>query len=103
MRQLFIYWKTPVATADVAQAATAAMQRELRGTMPLLQARLFRRSEAPQAPQAPQEQVTLMEIYAMTGADLSQAAQDRIAQAALPLAAWCADGRHVEVFDEQAP
>jgi hypothetical protein len=97
MRQLFIYWKTPVATADVAQAATAAMQRELCGTMPLLQARLFRRSEAPQA------QVTLMETYAVTGADLSQAAQDRIAQAALPLAAWCADGRHVEVFDEQAP
>ncbi len=96
MRQLFIYWKTSVTTVDQAQRAAAAMQRELRAAMPHLQARLFRRSEAPQA------QVTLMETYAMGSTDLSPAMQEQIAQAALTLAAWCPNGRHVEVFDEQS-
>jgi Domain of unknown function (DUF4936) len=96
MRQLFIYWKTPAATVDQAQHAAAAMQGELRAAMPSLRTRLFRRSEAPQT------QVTLMETYAMDGTDLSPATQDQIAQAALSLAAWCPEGRHVEVFDEQA-
>jgi Domain of unknown function (DUF4936) len=95
-RQLFIYWKTPAETADAAQAAAATMQSGLRVAMPGLQARLFRRSEAAGA------QVTVMETYAMTGASLTPAQQDQIALAASTLAAWCPQGRHVEVFNESA-
>jgi hypothetical protein len=93
-RQLFIYWKTPIASADAAQHATAAMQGQLRAALPGLQARLYRRSEASPV------LVTLMETYAITDADLDLDQQAQIAQAAQSLAAWCPQGRHVEVFDE---
>jgi Flp pilus assembly CpaE family ATPase len=93
-RQLFIYWKTPAETADLAQHAAATMQRNLRTAVGGLQARLYRRSEA--SPML----VTLMETYAITDADLDLDQQAQIAQAAQSLAAWCPQGRHVEVFDE---
>jgi hypothetical protein len=97
MRQLFIYWKTPTASADATQRATAAMQVRLRAALPGLQAGLFRRSET--APTL----VTLMETYAIAGADVGPSQQALISEAAQSLATWCPQGRHVEVFDALEP
>jgi hypothetical protein len=93
-RQLFIYWKTPVATAAQARDAAEQVQAQLRALRPGLLAGLYRRINVRD------DMVTLMETYALPTADVDEATQAQIAQAAAALAPWCADGRHVEVFEE---
>jgi hypothetical protein len=58
MRELFIYYRIPVAKADEALVAVHAFQARLRARHPGLVARLLRRSESEDSLQ------TWMEIYA---------------------------------------
>jgi hypothetical protein len=58
MRELFIYYRIPVAKADEALAAVHTFQARLRVRHPGLMARLLRRSESEDSLQ------TWMEIYA---------------------------------------
>lgn len=92
-RELFIYWRVPLGQAAGAEAAARQMQRGLREAEPALAARLYRRSDG--------ERATLMETYSLPATGIGSALQQRIEDAAASsLAAWCADGRHVEVFED---
>jgi Domain of unknown function (DUF4936) len=93
-RQLFIYWNTPAARVTQARAAAEQMQAQLRALRPGLLAGLYRRINVRD------DVMTMMETYALPHADVDEALQAQIAQAAQVLAHWCAGGRHVEVFEE---
>ncbi len=94
--ELFVYWRVAAADAVHAEAAAAALQRELRLEWPGLHARLYRRAEAPAG------LLTLMETYALEGH--ATAWRDAVAaHAAVRLGAWCQGQRHVEVFDRIEP
>ncbi len=97
-RELFVYWKLPVASADGAAAATAAMQADLLQAHPTLQARAYRRSDVRG------DVATVMETYASSDlAGVGPALQAAIeAAAARHLADWCSGPRHVEAFDRLA-
>ena len=91
-RELFVYWRVAGAVAD-AEAAVRQMQRRLRDGHPALVARLYRKVD--------DGGCTLMETYALPGAGVDTALQRQVeTSAAAALAAWCPDGRHVEVFED---
>ena len=94
--ELFVYWRVAAADAVQAEAAAAALQRELRLEWPGLQARLYRRAEGPAG------LLTLMETYALEG-DAAAWRDDVASRAAARLAAWCQGPRHVETFDRIEP
>jgi hypothetical protein len=97
-RELFIYWKVDVTIAEGAATAAAAMQVDLLGRFPALQARLYRRSDLRG------DVVTLMETYASSDAGgVGPALQAAIeAAAARHLQGRCDGPRHVESFDRLA-
>jgi hypothetical protein len=91
-RELFIYWRVAGSAAD-AEAAARRMQAELRALHPALVARLYRKLD--------DRRVTLMETYALPGIGIDAVLQRQIEAAGFPaLAAWCTEGRHVEVFED---
>ncbi len=96
MRELFIYYRIPVARADEALAAVHAFQARLRARYPGLVARLLRRSESQDSPQ------TWMEIYAfdplMSAAGVNAVCQSDIESEARCLSELIAGERHTESF-----
>jgi hypothetical protein len=96
-RELFIYWRAKASDAAAVLAAAAQMQAGLRLRWPDLSARLYRRAELTD------EAITLMETYAVVGADLDASLQGEIERAASVLRPWCVGLRHVEVFDAMGP
>jgi hypothetical protein len=94
MRELFIYWRTPAATAAQAIEAASQWQARLRAQHPGLAATLFCRADDSG------ETATLMEVY---GAPLDAALEKRIVdEGSRALAPWLAGQRHVEVFERCA-
>ena len=96
MRELFIYYRIPVARADEALAAVHALQARLRARHPGLVARLLRRCESEDSPQ------TWMEIYAfdplLNPAGVTPACQSDIESEARCLSELIAGERHTESF-----
>ncbi len=91
-RELFVYWHVAEQQAAAAENAARQLQRSLCQAQPALVARLYRRAVG--------ERSTLMETYALPDSGVDEALQQHIeAAAAQTLAPWCADGRHVEVFE----
>lgn len=94
MRELFIYFRAPVANEARLTRDLPAMQRALCQDWPGLQARCLRR------PDAKDGQHTWMETYASTQADgVTESMQASIAEAARSRLAPLGIGeRHIEVF-----
>jgi hypothetical protein len=96
MRELFIYYRIPVARAGAALEAALAMQARLRQRHPGLTARLMRR------PDEPNDLQTWMEIYAFhleghpNGVTPALAAA--IATEAAAMAPFIGGVRHTEEF-----
>lgn len=105
MRELFIYWRTPLASAPQAIRAAEQWQARLREQHPALSATLYRRADESGAT------VTVMEVYA-PAADAG-AAPARAIDAELErlivdqgqhvLGTWLDGPRHVEVFVRCTP
>ena len=96
MRELFIYYRIPVAKVDEALAAVHAFQARLRERHPGLNARLLCRPE-------PEDSLhTWMEIYAfdptLNAAGITAACQSDIESEAHCLAELIAGARHIESF-----
>lgn len=96
VRELFVYYRAPVAGAVAVQAAAAAMQARLCERHPVLVARLLRRPD-------PQDGChTWMETYATdparAPAGIDDALQSAIDVAAADLQPLLAGPRHTEVF-----
>ncbi len=96
MRELFIYYRIPVAKADEALAAAHAFQARLCTRHPGLTARLMRRPEMYDSEQ------TWMEIYAFDPerkpGGVTPECQSDIETEALCMAGLSAGARHTEVF-----
>jgi len=96
MRELFIYYRIPVALAGTALEAALAFQARLRRRHPGLTARLLRR------PDEQHDQQTWMETYAFhpdgQPAGMTAGLQAEIAAEAAVLAPFTAGPRHTEVF-----
>jgi hypothetical protein len=96
MRELFIYYRIPVAQAQAAHAAVLAFQARLRQRHPGLTTRFLRR------PDAQDQHQTWMEIYsfdsAISPSGITASLQGEIEFEASALAGLTAGGRHVEVF-----
>lgn len=96
MREMFIYYRIPVARADEALAAVHALQARLRARHPGLVARLLRRAESEDSLQ------TWMEIYAfdplLNPDGIDPACQSDIEFEARCLSALIAGERHTESF-----
>jgi hypothetical protein len=98
-REIYVYWKVPVAQAPAAHAAAAALLQRLRTELPGLEMRLLRRAEEGG------ERVTFMETYRAPLPGVTPALQALIeAQATAAYAGIGAPARHVEAFVElEAP
>ena len=93
MRELFVYWRTDAAMADVAERALADWQAGLRRAHPGLRALLYRRADADGTT------ATLMETYAGTGGALAEALERRIAaEGDIVAGPWIRGERKVETF-----
>jgi hypothetical protein len=96
MRELFIYYRIPVARADEALAAVHAFQARLRARHPGLAARVLRRPESEDSLQ------TWMEIYAfdplLNAAGVSAACESDVESEARCLSGMIAGARHIESF-----
>lgn len=94
MRRHYVYYRVPVDNLAAATQAAAAMQAALRDGHPGLRTALLRR------PELKDERVTLMEVYALSGADVDGPLAAAIeAQARAAMARWTDGPRHVETFD----
>jgi hypothetical protein len=94
MRRHYVYYRVPVDRLDAATQAATAMQSGLRERHPGLGTALLRR------PEVKDGRVTLMEVYALAGADLDGPLAGAIeAWAAAAMAPWTDGARHVETFD----
>jgi len=96
MRELFIYYRIPVAHAGAALDAVVAFQARLREQHPALTTRLLRRPDQ-------SDPQTWMEIYAFdhreSAGAMTRALEAEIeASAATALAPHLLGARHVEVF-----
>ncbi|HEX6704904.1 MAG TPA: DUF4936 family protein [Albitalea sp.] len=94
MRELFIYYRIPAASASAALQTVLALQARLRQRHPGLTARLLRRPETTD----PQ---TWMETYAfpLDAGGVTLAIEAEIEAAAMGLAPFIAGARHIEVFE----
>lgn len=96
MRELFIYYRSPVQHADAVMAAVHAFQAQLSLEHPGLLARLLRR------PEVKSGHITWMETYSITpmnpGLTLDNTLQQQIESCAEPLRALIEGARHTEVF-----
>jgi hypothetical protein len=96
MRELFIYYRIPLAKAEAARVAVEDFQARLRARHPGLRARLLRRPEHENNLQ------TWMETYAFDpthdAAGVSAACESDIAFEARGLADFIEGSRHVEGF-----
>jgi hypothetical protein len=100
MRELFIYYRVPVASAAKAREAVQAMQRELRAEHPELVARLLTRALADGTE-------TWMETYALDSrhgpmAGIDAYIESAITQRAATLSPFIDGPRHHESFDSDA-
>lgn len=94
MRRHYVYYRVPAAALPEVVDAAKAMQAALRNRFPGLSTALLRR------PEVKAEQVTLMEVYALRGRDLSaDLAAEIEEQASALLARWTDGQRHVETFE----
>jgi uncharacterized protein DUF4936 len=93
MRELFIYYRIPAASASAALQTVLALQARLRRRHPGLNARLLRRPETTD----PQ---TWMETYAfpLDAGGVTPEIEAEIESAAMGLAPFIAGARHIEVF-----
>ena len=98
MRELFVYYRVPAATAAAAHAAATAAQAALRTAHPGLVARLLRRDDGIDGRPS---SATWMETYARPGipSGVDEALQSAIESACTPLLALIDGPRHAEAFD----
>ena len=93
MRELFYYWRTDSALADVAERAVADWQASLRRAFPGLRAMLYRRADTSGS------MATLMETYASTGGALAEVLERRIAdEGDIVASPWIRGERKLETF-----
>lgn len=96
MRELFIYYRSPVQHADAVSAVVHRFQAQLRLDHPGLMARLLRR------PEASDGRITWMETYSIAtmnaGPALDDTLQREIESRAAELSAFIDGVRHTEVF-----
>lgn len=100
MRELFIYYRSPMERAGELAAAALAMQAALRERHPGLATRLLRRPEAMDGLHTWMETYATDPTRAPQGVDTTL--EGAIADAALVLAPLITGRRHVEVFDSCA-
>lgn len=95
MPDLFIYWRTPAATAPRALQAASRWQAVLREQHPGLVAAVYRRTDDRGST------ATLMEVYA---APIDATLERRIIdEGARVLGPWLEGPRHVEMFERCNP
>lgn len=96
MRELFIYYRSPVQHAEAVMGVVHGFQARLSLDHPGLQARLLRRSEVVNG------QITWMEIYSgatmKAGAGIDDSLQQEIETRATGLHKFIDGVRHTEVF-----
>lgn len=96
MRELFIYYRSPVQHADSVMATVHAFQAQLSLEHPGLLARLLRR------PEVKSGHITWMETYSIAtmnaGLSLDDTLQQQIESRAAPLHGLIDGARHTEVF-----
>ena len=102
MRELFVYYRVPAASAAAAHAAATAAQAALRAAHPGLVARLLRRDGGIDGSHS---SATWMETYARPAAPhgVDEALQSAIESACAPLLALIDGPRHAEAFDADMP
>ena len=94
-RELFIYWKVPLAQAEAAHGAAAALMQALAQSQPALQVRLLRRADEGG------DKATFMETYRAPAPGVTAAMQAAIqAEAERAFAALGLPARHVEAFED---
>lgn len=96
MRELFIYYRSPVQHADAVTATVHRFQAQLSLEHPGLLARLLRR------PEVIDGRITWMETYSMTtmksAAEFDDTLQQEIESCAVELSSFIDGVRHTEVF-----
>ncbi|MFT3955414.1 MAG: DUF4936 family protein [Piscinibacter sp.] len=96
MRELFIYYRSPVQHADAVMAMVHGFQAQLSLEHPGLLARLLRR------PEVTHGQITWMETYSITtmksAAVLDDSLQQEIESCAAGMSPFIDGVRHTEVF-----